>query len=149
MTQRLNDQMTRLPDSDIEVEEAFQGICELDSATESGIQPFTTESLGVDEQVRLGDDIEPDGTNALAHRVGELMMMAEQVQAWPHRGDHFVDHGLARVDAPAGRIKRSRRFVRHEEIDSPEPLTREHFFAHEVPPFVVAAFSELEPGART
>ena len=59
------------------------------------------ERLGVDQQVRLRDDVEADRADALADRVGELVMVAEQVQPRPHRRQHFVDHRLAGVDAPA------------------------------------------------
>ena len=75
------------------------------------------------------------------------MVVAEEVQPRPHRRQRFVDDGLAGIDPPAGRIERTRRFVRQEDIDVPEPLADDDFVADEVAPLVVAALPQLQRDA--
>ncbi len=94
------------------------------SNVRSCVQALTPKRLCVNQQIRLGHHVEPDRAHALAHRVGELVMMAEQVQPRPHRRQHFVDHRLAGVDAPPCRIERPRRFVREEDVDAGESPCR-------------------------
>ena len=80
--------------------------------------------------------------------VGELVVVAEQVQPRTHGRQDLVDRRLAGVDALARRIKRTRRLVRQEDVDARERLARQHFVAHEMPPLVVAALAELERRGR-
>ena len=71
------------------------------------------------------------------------MVVPEQVQPRTHRGQHFVDHGLAGVHASTGRIERARGLVREEHVNPGECFARDHFLAHEVPAFVVAALAQF------
>ena len=56
-------------------------------------------------------------------------------------------HRLPGVDAPARRIKRSRRLVGEKDVDAGERLTGDDLVPDEVPALVVAALSELERDA--
>src|SRR5262245_15501893 len=113
-----------------------------------GVEPLAAERFRVDEQVRFGHHVETDGTHALPNRVGELMVVAEQVKSGPHGGEHLVDGRLARVDAAAFRMKRAWGLVGEEHIDAREPFALEHLVAHEMPSLVVAALPELERDRR-
>src|SRR5215831_12837800 len=83
----------------------------------SRIETFAAEGLLVDEQIRFRHQIEPDGAHALPRRIGELMMMAEQVQAGPHGGQNLIEHGLARVDVPPRGIEGPGCLVREKDVD--------------------------------
>src|SRR5438105_3667343 len=71
----------------------------------SCVEPFGLECRRVDQQVRFRDDVEADRADALAHRIRELVVMSEQMQARLHCREHVVQHGLAGIDAPARRVK--------------------------------------------
>src|SRR5262249_8379187 len=98
----------------------------------------------MDQQIRLADDVEPDRPDAVTLRIRELVMMTEQREPRSHCRQHIVDGRLPGVDAFAGRIERTRRFVRQEDVDRRERLAREHFLPYEMPSLVVAALPELD-----
>src|SRR5262249_17525948 len=64
----------------------------------SRIEPFRLERLGVNQQVRFRDDVESDRADVLPNRVGEFMMVPEQVQPGLHRRQHIVQHRLPSID---------------------------------------------------
>src|SRR5690348_15826417 len=61
----INCQTTRLPNYQIRL----------------GVEPLAAEGLGIDEEVRLRHHVESNRSDGLPHRVGELVVVAEQVQA--------------------------------------------------------------------
>src|SRR6266851_1221402 len=116
--------------------------------TDSGVEPIAAERLRVDHQVGLRDDIEADRTGALPHRVGELVVVAEQVQARAHRREHVVQDRLAGVDTAASGIERAGRFVSEEHVDFRERFARQDLVADEVAPLVIAALPQLHRHRR-
>src|SRR6185503_11162011 len=101
------------------------------------VQPFALECIGIYQQIRLRDHVEADRANALADGIGELVVVAEQVQTRLHRRQHIVERRLTRIDAASRRIEGTRRLVREEQLDVLEALQGDHFVAHEMPPLVV------------
>src|SRR5258706_9879588 len=67
----------------------------------SRIESFTAHGVGVDQEIRLVDQVQADRAHVLSHRVGELVMVPEKMEARSHRGQHFVDDSLASVDSAA------------------------------------------------
>ena len=87
--------------------------------------------MRVDQQIRLRDHIESDRSDPLADRIGELVMMAKEVQTRPHRSQNVVDHRLARIDPASLRMKRTWGLVCEKHVDARESLAFEHLVAQD------------------
>jgi len=72
----------------------------------------------MNQQVRFCHHVQADGADSVALRIGELMVVTEEVEARPHRRQHIVNHGLPAVDAVTGWIEGARGFVRQEDVDA-------------------------------
>src|SRR5260370_13878856 len=92
-------------------------ICMTVRVTDSRVEPIAAERLRVDHQVGLRDDIEADRTGALPHRVGELVVVAEQGQARAPRREHVGQDRLAGVDTAARRRERALALVSEDHVD--------------------------------
>src|SRR5437870_9623790 len=98
----------------------------------SGIQPLRFERLRIYQQIGFRDDVEADRSDALAHRIAELVMVAEQVHPRMHGGEHVVQRRFTGIDPTTRGIEGPRRFVGEKEIDLHQRLAHDHLFAHEV-----------------
>src|SRR5262245_7845558 len=78
------------------------------------VEPFALKRVGVHQKIRLRHQIESDGADALPDRIGELVMMAKQMQPRFQRGQHVVQDRFPMIDAAPSRIERARRFVREK-----------------------------------
>ena len=72
--------------------------------------PFVSKALAIKDQVRGRDHFQANGLDALAFGNDVLVVMAEQVEPWPHGGQHFIDRCLACV-SDAWQRKRTRCLV--------------------------------------
>ena|SRR5829696_2216804 len=96
-----------------------------------------SKGLAIKNQVRLRNELETDRGNMVTLGDGVPVVVTEQVQPGPHRGEHLVDRGLSSIlDAPDR--KRPRRFVRQEDIDISQRLARLNFLMYKMPSSVVA-----------
>ena len=86
------------------------------SRTISDRQPLVSKGLAVEQEVRLGHLVEADRRDALALGDGVHVMVPEQMQARLHAREHLVDRGLPGI-FHARQRKRTRRFVRQEDVD--------------------------------
>ena len=98
---------------------------------------------GVDDQVGPRHAVHANRDDALAHVVGEQVVVPEEMQPRLESREHLVDRGLPCVVAPAGAAlvlhpEPARRLVGEQDVDAPQLRAGLHFLAHEVPPPVVA-----------
>src|ERR1041384_1685460 len=117
------------------------------SASKNGllINLVVLQRINIDEQIRPIDPVDAHGTYAFPHGLDEPVMMTAKVQPRLHRCKDIVDGGLPRVATQrslsglrlVNADERTRRLMRHEDVDAAHLPAGINLFADEVAALVV------------